>query len=198
MWILTADRAVAFTRPLWGWAAEVGLAWIGCHLVADRLDDLVLAALTHAGIAWPEPEWPIVGATWTAVGLELLVALLAVRIRLRGDPAAALPAAEWLRRLHPGAVADAAFFAAATGAGAWVLAMGAEDALSTAWPDAARPVGAAVGALVVWRMALPATLAVARRTPSPRRRTDGLARAVVLLPFAVLAVRHGWPVWGWT
>jgi hypothetical protein len=194
---LTAvDRAVAATRPAWGWAAEVALAWVGCHLVADRLDDALLTALTSVGIAWREPEWPVTAATWAAVLLEAWVCALVVWVRLRGDDAPVGPR-EWLRRLHPGAVADAVFVPAATLAGAWVLAMGAEDALQPWWPAAARPAGAAVGALVALRLAVPASVAVWRAAPKPARRSDGLVRAAVLLPFAALAVRHGWPIWGW-
>jgi hypothetical protein len=193
--LLTVDRAVAATRPAWGWAAEVALVWLGAHLVADRLDDTLAWALTHAGVAWPEPEWPLTAATWGAVGLELLVGALAVWIRLRGslEP---VGLREWLRRLHPGAVADPLFVGATGLAGAWVLAMGVEDALAATWPAGASPAAAVVGAAVALRFALPAASTVARSAPLPRRRTDGWARALLLLPFAALAARHGWPVWG--
>lgn len=197
MWTaLTAvDRAFAASRPAWGWVAEIGLVWLGGHLVADRLDDTLAWALTHVGVAWPQPEWPLTAATWGAVALEALAGGLAVWIRLRGE-AAPITGREWARRLHPGAVADPAFVAATGLAGAWVLGMAAEDALVAAWPAAARPVGLAAGLLAAIRFALPAAWTVARATPTPRRRTDGWARAALLLPFAALAARHGWPVWG--
>jgi hypothetical protein len=193
--LTTVDRGVAATRPAWGWVAEVGLVWLGCHLVADRLDDGLRSALTNVGIAWPEPEWPLVAATWSAVAVELAVCALAVWVRLRGEAEPIQPR-EWVRRLHPGAVADLVFFVATGLAGAWVLAMGVEDLVAPWWPDAAQPLGVVTGALVAWRIALPAAWTVFRATPVPRRRTDGWARLLVLLPYAALAVRHGWPVWG--
>lgn len=194
---LGADAFVARTRPAWLWVGQVAIVWLGIHLAADRLDDVLASALAASGIPWPEPEQPLVLGTWAAVALEVYAAGWAAVAFARASAEALDRPRAWLGRATPHAVVAPLFWLPTSFAGAWVLAMAAEDLVAPVSPEAAAPVGWVVGGLVALRLALPGVVRVVGRTPVPGSRWDGAVAALPALAVAALAVRYGLPVWGW-
>lgn len=194
--LLAIDVVVARTRPAWGWIGQVALCWLGAHLAADTLDDLLGGWLAASGIAWPEPEQPLIAGTWAAVGIELWVAAWLAWVRSTSlDQVSS--AQQWTRRWSARALLAPAAFLVFGLAGSWVLAMAVEDGLAPLWPAAAAPAGAAIGLAIAARLALPGAWRVTVGTPVPRKRWDGMLAAPPVALLAVLAARHGLPVWGW-
>jgi hypothetical protein len=195
--VIATDALVARSRVAWGWAGQVALCWLGLHLAADRLDDRLGGWLGGSGIAWPEPEQPLVAATWTAVALELWVAawLLWTRSRSTGEPVTSGRA--WRERASVEAVVAPVALLVFGLAGSWVMAMAVEDGLAGAGLPGARILGGAVGVGVALRLALPAAWRSGSCPPVPRSRGTGLLSAGPVLALAALAARHGLPVWGW-
>lgn len=196
-WLARIDAVLSRTRRAWAWAGQLAIVWLGVHLAADRLDDVLARGLAGAGIPWPEPEQPLTVATWTAVLLELYVAGWAVVALWRASEAPVDDPRRWLTRASPHAVVTPFFFAAASLSGSWVLAMAAEDLLAPYGAFAGRVTGALVAVAVAARLGAPAVARVARRTPIPRHRWDGVLAAVPALGVGLLAVRYGLPIWGW-
>ena len=82
--LLAIDRFFSATRPAWLGLGQLGVAILGVHLAADRLDDSVYQALLWAneGLApllqklkmtGLDPEQLATPAAWVALALELLV-----------------------------------------------------------------------------------------------------------------------------
>lgn len=191
------DAAVSRTRPAWLWVGQLAVAWLGVHLAADRLDDVLAVALAGSGIPWPEPEQPLTVATWTAVALELYVAAWAAVALLRATEPAIVHPRQWLPRATPHAVVAPIFFGAASLAGSWVLGMAAEDLVAPWWGAGAATIGWVVAGLVALRLGGPAIARVVLCGPAPTHRWDGVVTALPALWVAVLAVRYGLPIWGW-
>ncbi|MCB9685216.1 MAG: hypothetical protein H6738_06655 [Alphaproteobacteria bacterium] len=194
--LLTIDGLVARTRPAWGWLGQVALCWLGAHLAADTLDDLLGGWLAGCGIAWPEPEQPLIAGTWAAVVIELVVAGWVLWVRSRSLDQLRT-AKEWTRRWSIRAIVAPVAFGVFGLAGAWVLAMAVEDGLAPLWPAVAGPAGTVTGLVIAARLAVPGAWRTVVGTPVPRRRWDGALAAAPVLLLTVLAARHGLPVWGW-
>ncbi len=193
---LAVDGFVARTRPAWAWLGEVAVAWLGVHLAADQLDDLLGGWLAGCGVAWPEPEQPLVAGTWAAVLVELLVAgwLLWARGRLGSDGVRGRR--EWAKRASVEAVLAPLAFLVFGLAGSWVMAMAVEDGVAPWSEVASAPLGALVGLAVAGRLALPAAWRAALAPPEVRRRWTGAPAAPPVLLLVALAARHGLPIWG--
>jgi len=196
--LTTIDGWLARSRPLWGWLGQVGLVVLGVHLAADHLDDGLALALSSVALPWPDPDTPRWVGTWVAVAVELATVAWALRAQMR--TAAREPvqgAAGWRDRLSVhNVVAPLAWLPMAL-AGTWVVVMAVEDAAAAWVPSLATPVAWGVGGLVAWRVGYAGLAALIRRAPPPVRRTEGWLAALLVLPVAGLALRHGLPVWGW-
>ncbi len=194
-WLLGLDRAAAWTRPAWGWVGELALLALGLHLAADRLDDALGGWLAGIEVAWPDPEAPLIAGAWLAAALEIAALAWAGRWRLaaRAEPVADARA-WWARRSAIGAVLPL-FWAPVAAAGTWAVAIAVEDAAAAVILGYARPLAWAVGALVGWRFGWTGLETVVRRGSPPERWWAGLPGAVVALPLAWLAARHGLPLW---
>jgi len=192
------DAFVARTRPLWRWLGQAALVILGVHLAADHLDDHVATAFAALPLPWPDSGTPRQAATWVAVAAELLTAGWAVWALAR--TAAIEPVRhprEWLQRRSIHAVVAPLAWVPLAAAGCWVVAMAAEDLVAGWWSPAAAPVAWGLAALVGWRLAGSGLVELVRRTPPPASGKEGWASALVVLPMAALAVRHGLPLWGW-
>ena len=84
--LLAIDRFFSATRPAWLGLGQLGVAVLGVHLAADRLDDSVYQALLWANeglapllgklkLSGLDPEQLATPAAWVALVLELLVDL---------------------------------------------------------------------------------------------------------------------------
>lgn len=186
--VAASDRGWTLSRPLWGWAGEVGLVALGVHLAADRIDDFVGAAIEASPWWSPEMELPVGPIRWGVIGVELGVLVWAMwtRMKARNTAIKARP----VERAVP--VVEALCFGILATAGAWSLGIAVEDVVAMTWPAGAPVLGglAAVGAL--FRLAATGSWAVARRLPG-----GGAAGIVLVAPLAGIALREAWPVWGW-
>lgn len=196
-WVLGLDAFVARTRPAWWWVGQLAVVLLGVHLAADRLDDLITAGLVATGIPWPEPEQPITLGTWSAVLLELYVAGWAMVAWFRASDGPVANFRGWVDRATPHAIAAAVFWAPASLAGAWVIAMATEDLVAPWWATGASLIGWIAAAMAVWRLAWPGLVRVVRNTPKPHHLWDGILSIWPVVVVAGLAVRYGLPVWGW-
>jgi hypothetical protein len=220
--LLAIDRFFSTTRPAWLGLGQLGVAVLGVHLAADRLDDSVYQALLWAneGIApllgklklsGLDPEQLATPAAWVALVLELLVDLFMLGALSLTAHAPQLSWAQYKSRLTVRSVVVPLFWAPVALAGAWVVGMATEDLLAGWHATAAKWLGWGVAALVAWRLGrtgwrrvvggleLPASAAEGQKVLRvvPRWRLDGLAWAPLLVLVAALATRHGLPVWGW-
>jgi hypothetical protein len=217
--LAASDRLAGGVAKAAATLAQMALVALGVHLAADTVDDRVLelllgcqswadAHLTGAhvavaeklGMAWDTLVWwPSVPVAPISAGLALVLELAAdallVATFLLTPRGASLEWSRYKRALSVRAIVTPIALAGVLVAGAWSLAMAAEDLLphSPVAPWAAGLLGLA--ALV--RMGAPAwSRAVAALDP-PKRWTDGLAPALVMLPVGLLAWAHGAPIWGW-
>jgi len=196
-WMLSFDDLVSKTRPAWLWVGQIAVAVLGVHLAADRLDDHVVRLLTATGFAWPEPAWPLTVATWLAVLLELGVVVWVVWTLLRAGAPQVYHWRGWLDRISVQAVLVAFAWLPIALAGAWVVGMAVEDWFAYWFPIAARPAGWAAALLVAARISVTGWWSNVRATPTPRRWSDGWPWAAPVILMALLAIRHGLPLWGW-
>ena len=196
-WVLGLDGLVARSRPAWWWVGQLAIVLLGVHLAADRLDDGITSLLVASSIPWPEPEQPITLGTWSAVLLELYVAAWAVVTWLRAseEPAQTIP--DWAARGTLHAVGAPLFWFSTMLAGAWVVEMATEDFFAPLWPGGAWWIGVFAALLAIWRVGWPGLARVTLQTPASSHRTDGIFTVWPALLVALLALRHGLPLWGW-
>ena len=220
--LLAIDRFFSATRPAWLGLGQLGVAVLGVHLAADRLDDSVYQALLWANeglapllgklkLSGLDPEQLATPAAWVALVLELLVDLFMLGALSLTAHSPQLSWAHYKSRLTVRSVVVPLFWAPVALAGAWVVGMATEDLLAGWHAAAAKWLGWGVAALVAWRLGwtgwrrvvggleLPASAAQGQKVLKvvPRWRLDGLAWAPLLVLVAALATRHGLPVWGW-
>ena len=195
--LLSVDAVVARTRPAWLWFGQLAVAILGVHLAADRLDDLLGQLLVSTGLAWPEPETPLLLGTWGAVLLELWVVvwIVGTLVWARGEPLD--HPRKWLARWSVQAFLAPLAWLPISLAGAWVFGMAVEDLVAPWLPSGASAIGWFAAAWVALRLSLTGLLVVVLRTPEPRRRVEGWIWVVPVTIVAALAVRYGLPVWGW-
>lgn len=191
------DRAVSVSRPAWLWIGQLAVVVLGAHLAADRLDDHLLTWLMAAPITWPDPEAPLLAATWSSVALELTVVAFAVATLFRASRARVEDLRGWWDRRSVWAWVAPLFWLPTAATGAWVAGMAVEDLVAPWVAEAATPLAWVAAALVAWRLGWTGLVRVVRGTPTPRRRLEGLAFAAPALIVAALALRHGLPLWGW-
>ncbi|MBT3217553.1 MAG: hypothetical protein HN348_00545 [Proteobacteria bacterium] len=191
------DSFVALTRPSWVWAGQLAVLIVGIHLTADQLDDHLLGLISTAPINWPDPEMPIGVAVWSAVALELLVVAWAAITLFRTIRAEPISKENWRQTLSIASIVGPLFWIPVSLAGAWVIGMVVEDAISSWIPDYAVYFGWAAAALVAWRLGLSGLIRLVRYRPVRKRWSDGLGWAPALVGFAALAVLYGLPIWGW-
>ena len=220
--LLSIDRLFSATRPAWIGLGQVGIAVLGVHLAADRLDDcayhLLLwlngplsVLLDRFGLAGLDPEQLVSPATWTAGALELLADLFLLGALTLTPHTPRLSWQHYKERLTVRALVLPVFWAPVCLAGAWVVGMATEDLLAGWNASAARLAGWSIAAVVAWRLGwtgwrrvvggldMPSNTDRSGRVFRliPRWRLDGLAWAPLLLVLAALAVRHGLPLWWW-
>lgn len=199
--------------------AQMALVALGVHLAADTVDDRVLEALlggqawadahltgVHAaaaeklGLAWDTLVW------WPAVPVAPISAGLALALELAADALLVStflltprgPTLSWgryRRALGVRAVVTPLALSGVLVAGAWSMAMAAEDLLPTS--PIAPWAAALVGLAALVRMGAPAWARAVAALDPPRRRSDGLGPALIVLPVGLLAWAHGAPIWGW-
>lgn len=189
------DASLAVTRPLWHWFGQVALVVLGTHLAADRLDDDLARLFGQLPLAWPDPQTPFDYGGYAALGIELLVAIWAIRAMARTAEQGISHPREWVPRWSVHNVIGPLFWLPVGLAGSWAIAMAVEDALPSG--DWARYVGYFIGALVAWRLAGTGFVQLVRSPPVPKRRTDGILWVIPLLTVASYAAWYGLPVWGW-
>jgi hypothetical protein len=217
--LAASDRFAGGVAQAASTLAQMALVALGVHLAADTVDDRVLdllmggqawadahltglhaAAAEQLGMAWDTfVWWPAIPVAPISAGLALVLELAAdallVGTFLLTPREAALEWGRYKRALGVRAVVVPLALSGVLVAGAWSLAMAAEDAL----PGSAVAPWAAglLGLVALLRMGVPAwTRAVAALDP-PRRWHEGLAPALVILPVGLLAWAHGAPIWGW-
>jgi hypothetical protein len=194
--LLKLDAAVAWTRPAWGWLGELALVALGIHLAADRLDDRIGSALAGLDVAWPDPDLPLQAGIWLAVAVEIWAVAWAGRwLAQAGGVPVARPRAWWERR-SLAAVVVPVFWAPVAAAGTFAVMLAVEDAVAPFLLGHAAAFALAMAALVGWRYGLAGLERVIRRMEAPERWWASLPGALVALPLAWLAIRHGLPVWG--
>lgn len=194
--LLKIDGLVARTWIAWGWLGQVALVVLGVHLAADRLDDLLLQVLT-AGLPGTDAALRQAAATWTAVVLELLVGVRVLAAVLFTSPHPELSWRSWWARRSVDAFVLPVFWALASFAGAWAVAMGVEDLLVPWVPDVAFWGGVAVASVVAWRLGWTGVRRVVGALDEEPARLSGLLWAPLLLGCSALVVRFAMPVWGW-
>lgn len=189
--------AVRATHPWWVGLGQLALVILGVHLAADRLDDLVASAVGWIPVS-EESDWAQVPAAWVALAVELVVIARAATLLALTEATPTLRLGDWRDLRSVDGLVAPVFWVAVAGAGAWSLGMAVEDTLAAyTSTDAGRWVGLAVAIAVVLRLGLPGLLRVIGGLRGPRRWTDGLVWAPALAGVAIVAVRHGWPIWGW-
>ncbi|MCA9569012.1 MAG: hypothetical protein KC656_14280 [Myxococcales bacterium] len=189
------DASLAVTRPLWHWLGQVALVVLGAHLAADHLDGAIGRFLADVPVAWPDTSTPFTVGLWTAVALELLVTIWAVRTLSRTAEHRVAGVKDWASRWSVHNLAGPVFWLPVSLAGSWVIAMAVEDLFPL--EQAAHVVGTLVGLLVAFRLAGTGFLQLVLNAPVPKRRVEGW---VYVLPLALVgwfAARYGLPIWGW-
>jgi hypothetical protein len=189
------DATLAVTRPLWHWLGQVALVVLGTHLAADRLDDDLARLLSSLPLAWPDPQTPFTVGSWTAVGLELAVAIWALLALARTAENRVSSLKEWGQRWSLHNLLGPLFWLPVSLAGSWGIAMAIEDALPHG--QVAQITGYVVGALVAWRLAGTGFVQLVRAAPVPKRRTEGVIWMVPLIVIGAYAAWYGLPIWGW-
>ena len=219
MGILAAsDRAAGAVASAATTLGQLALLALGVHLAADQLDDRLVeailwaqsgldallgpalerlaAALSTSADGWRlwerVPVVPV--ASSCALGVEAAARALLSASFLLTPRGPRLSWRAWRGSVSVGAVVVPIALAGVLLAGAWSMAMGAEDLLP---PSAlARPAAAVLGGVVAARFGLPAwRRAVAALDPDPQWHA-GWRGALVLAPLGALAWAHGVPVWG--
>lgn len=140
---------------------------------------------------------PLSVGTWGAIFLELTVVSWAIwtLLHARATPVKE-PKVWWQRRSVHSLLAACAWLPISL-AGAWVVGMSVEDVVAVWLPDQASIAGLIAAALVTWRLTLSGWARVLLRTPEPGRFVDGLPWVIPVATVALLALRHGLPIWGW-
>jgi hypothetical protein len=191
-----AAAALRATHPWWVGAGQLALVVLGVHLAADRIDDAVAAALAWLPVA-EDRDWGIGPAAWVALGIELVVVARAATLLALTEAAPTLSRHTWRELGSVDGVVVPLFWVAVAGAGAWSLGMAVEDRLAPLTStDAGRWGAVAVAVLALGRLGLPGLVRVLGGLRGPRRWTDGAVWAPGLVLVAVVAIRHGWPIWG--
>jgi hypothetical protein len=213
-----SDAAAGKAAELATTFGQLALLGLGCHLAADRLDDHLYRHLTRAQDGLADvlvPGLIRIGETvglapgllvgWadcslvsTSAALALIIELAAI-VALAGaivlTPRESKPTfKQWWAARSVHAMMLPLTLVGVLLAGAWSLAMAAEDLLpaSSVAPWAAGVVALAATA----RFGVPATTrALAALDPKPPWRT-GLKRALVLTPIAALVWIEALPIWG--
>lgn len=206
---LKADTLLARSRPLWVGLGQLGVAALGVHLAADRLDDHVFQGLVwlndhvisaiavKLSMGGVEPDQLIAPSAWLALILELLVDLYMFGALALTAQEPSVDLDSWKRKLSVEAVVLPLFWVPVALAGSWVVGMAVEDHLATWHATAGLVAGWTVAGLVGWRLGWTGLRRVVGGLDVPKRRTRGLAWAPVLMLVAGLAAWHGLPVHGW-
>lgn len=189
------DASLVVTRPLWHWLGKVALVVLGTHLAADLLDDALGRWLSDIPLAWPDPQTPFTFGTWTALALELLVTVWAIRTLARTTDNRVKNAKDWASRWSIHNLTGPLFWLPVSLAGSWTIAMAVEDLVPL--EAGANWVGGFVGVMVAWRLAGTGFLQLILQAPVPKRRIEGWAWVLPLALVGWFAARHGLPVWGW-
>lgn len=188
--------AIRATHPWWVGAGQLALIVLGVHLAADRIDDAVAAALAWLPVA-EDRDWGIGPSVWIALGIELVVVARAATLLALTDAAPTLTRRTWRELGSVDGVVAPMFWVAVAGAGAWSLGMAVEDAFAPLTStDAGRWGAIAVALLALGRLGFPGLVRVIGGLRRPKRWTDGAVWAPALLLVAIVAIRHGWPLWG--
>ncbi|MCB9766259.1 MAG: hypothetical protein H6739_41170 [Alphaproteobacteria bacterium] len=206
--LLRIDAALAATRPVWVGLGQLAVAVLGLHLAADRLDDHIyglMVAVSGAvarvvvalGINAPEASAMLTPAAWAALIVELMVVLYMFDSLTFTAHRPELSWARFKEALSPHAVALPLFWLPAALAGAWVVGMAVEDALAPRDAMLGAIAGRGMGLLVAWRLSWSGFLRVLGGLSAPKRRSQGLLWAPVLLGLGTLAAWNGLPIWGW-
>ncbi len=207
--LFAVDGFFSKTRPAWVGLGQIGLAILGVHLAADRLDDHLLQMLLwlndHAitvvalklGTSAPMPDQFESPSMWAALGLELVLDVYLFNCLALTPQDPRLSWETFKRRLSVEAVLVPLFWAPVALAGAWVVGMAVEDTLMSLNEMAALALGWWVAALVAWRLAWTGWKRVVGGLAIPRKRWRGLPWAPALILVGVLATWHGLPIWGW-
>ncbi len=193
------DSALTTTRPGWGWLGQLAVLVLGVHLAADRLDDRIYDAFEWASLPWPDPSTPAFLASWSAVGLELMVVAWATWTLWAAHANGARDWEHWKEAVSVNAIVRALFWLPVALTGAWVVGMSAEDLVApllVSVPGAARWVSFVVSGLIAWRLSLTGWWTVASAARKPGAWWEGLFWAPVPLAVAFLAVFYGLPIWG--
>ena len=213
-----SDRAAGAVASAATTLGQLALVALGVHLAADQLDDrLVEAALwtqsgldallgpaldAAAGALDTTPDgwrlWERVPVVPVAVSAALLVEVAALALLSAGflltPRGPRLSWRAWRAAASVGAVVVPLALSGVLLAGAWSMAMGAEDLLPRS--VLARPAAAALGGVVTLRFGWPAwRRSVAALDPDPPWHA-GWRSALVLAPVGALAWTHGVPLWG--
>ncbi len=213
------DRLAGHLAVAGATAAQIALVCLGVHLAADRMDDDIAAGITHlqgrmdvwlteplggaaeaVGLPYDTllvwdllPTAPI--AAWSALAVELsAITLLSVGFLLTTRR----PELSWTsfkEALCVHALVMPLALAGVLVAGSWSLAMAVEDLLPPS--DVAIWAARLVGAAALVRFGWGAWSRSVGSMEPPRRRTAGLASALILVPVGLLAWMHGAPIWGW-
>lgn len=217
--LAASDRVAGGVAQAAATLAQMALVALGVHLAADTVDDRVLDLLlgaqawadahltgAHAavaeqlGMAWDTfVWWPSVPVAPISAGLALVLELAAdallVGTFLLTPRKAELDWNRYKRALGVRAVVTPIALSGVLVAGAWSLAMAAEDAL----PGSAVAPWAAglLGLVALIRMGAPAWMRAVAALDPPKRWYEGIGPALVVLPVGLLAWAHGAPIWGW-
>lgn len=206
--ILRLDELLSSTRPAWVGLGQLGVTVLGLHLAADRLDDLLLAALgalsgpvngllVQAGLSAIESGALVTPAAWLALITELLLVVYLFDGLTLTPQQAELSGRAYLRALSPHAVALPLFWAPASLAGAWAVGMAMEDLTAALSPAAGAVVGPLVGLTVAWRLSWTGWRRVVTGLTPPQSRAKGLLWAPPLLGLGALAFWYGLPLRGY-
>lgn len=201
------DGLLASSRPAWVGLGQLGVAILGLHLAADRLDDLLVplleqgrgplnALLASGGFTGVEESALLRPAAWTALATELLLVVYLFDSITLSPQQAELSGRAWARALSPHAVALPLFWAPASLAGAWAVGMAIEDVLAPHSAPLAGGLGKLVGLLVAWRLSWTGWRRVVTGLTPPKHRWKGLLWAPPLLGLGGLAFWYGLPIRG--
>lgn len=205
--LLRFDGLLSATRPAWIGLGQLGVAILGLHLAADRLDDLLVGAmnlvtgpingvLVSGGFSAIETGSLLAPSVWIALITELLLVVYLFDSLTLSPQQATLDWRAWLRALSPHAVAMPLFWAPAAAAGAWAVGMAIEDVLAPTSPLLGAILGRLIGLLVAWRLSWTGWRRVVTGLTPPAHRWKGLLWAPPLLGMGGLAFWYGLPIRG--
>lgn len=199
--------------------AQMALVALGVHLAADTVDDGLLHGLLDA-MAWADAH--LTGSHsalaetlgmpadallwWTTLPVAPISAGFALMVELAADAAfigtflltpraVTLDRPRFRRALGVRALVTSLALPGVLIAGAWSLAMAAEDVLPGS--PAAPWVAGLLGIAALSRFGFPAWRRAVAALDPPRQWSEGLLPALVMVPIGLLAWMHGTPVWGW-